>query len=149
MKLKNNILKEPFQRKLIAWCLGHWIVIIAFWELFLHPSRISMSHYGKSWKKLRFCKGQSSAFINLPESNTITARTNSGKTMKLWFKSHKGHEPKLFKSKKLCNLIRFQGGTDYGKTIHGVFTNNRTINLLIRHGWVSLCAIIGGFQLLV
>ena len=75
--------------------------------------------------------------------------SNSGKTMKLWFKSHKGHEPKLFKSKKLCNLIRFQGGTDYGKTIHGVFTNNRTINLLIRHGWVSLCAIIGGFQLLV
>ena len=27
-------------------------------------------------------------------------------------------------------------------------SNNRTINILIRRGWASYCAIIGGFQLL-
>ena len=33
------------------------------------------------------------------------------------------------------------------KTINGAFGNERTINLLIRRGWGSYCAIKGGFQL--
>ena len=35
------------------------------------------------------------------------------------------------------------------ETIHGVFRNNRSINLLIRRGRASLSTIIGDFQLLV
>ena len=34
------------------------------------------------------------------------------------------------------------------KPINSAFRNNRTINILIRRGWASYCAIIGGFQLL-
>ena len=33
------------------------------------------------------------------------------------------------------------------KIINTAFRNKRTINILIRRGWASYCAIIGGFQL--